>query len=150
MYLIFMTNSAHYLATMQAGALPLVDTAVNVWILRNQNIIILTQQYQARRAITYIFTPYSVTSLGDTANDKYLKMNRNFKKIHFAESKLSLTQKSLFSQFLSLNKAEITVYQKELYLELRTFRETVYSNFLFDLTQIFRRRDNTLPKRKFA
>ena len=44
-----------------------------------------------KRSITDIFTPYSVNSIGDTANKNYELMNMNFKTIH--KTKLNSSQK---------------------------------------------------------
>ena len=48
-----------------------------------------------RRNIGDIFSPYSVTSIGDTANSNYKRMNNNFKTIHITE-KNYLMPKSLW------------------------------------------------------
>ena len=48
-----------------------------------------------RRNIGDIFSPYSVTSIGDTANQNYKRMNHNFQTIHITEQKLSHAQKTI-------------------------------------------------------
>jgi hypothetical protein len=52
-----------------------------------------------KRSLADIFTPYSVTSIGDTANSNYKKMNKNFNSIHVTESKLAHAQIALFEKF---------------------------------------------------
>ena len=71
-----------------------------------------------RRSIGDIFTPYSVTSIGDTANENYLKMNVNFDKIEATEKKLIHHQQTLQQNFESFQDSEIILKQKELYLEM--------------------------------
>ena len=46
----------------------------------------------AKRSITDIFTPYSVSSIGDTANRNFLEMNSNFQTIEATELKLAHLQ----------------------------------------------------------
>ena len=52
-----------------------------------------------KRSITDIFTPYSVSSIGDTANRNFLAMNSNFQKIQATESKLAHQQQQLAKKF---------------------------------------------------
>ena len=60
------------------------------------------------RSIADIFTPYSVTSIGDTASHNYAAMNRNFQSIGVTEQKLAHQQK-----ILSTNFRKLTTEQKE-------------------------------------
>jgi hypothetical protein len=89
-----------------------------------------------KRSLADIFTPYSVTSIGDTANSNYKKMNKNFNSIHVTESKLAHAQIALFENFESLQTNEIDLLQKEIFLELRTLKESSLNSFIFDLQQI--------------
>ena len=95
-----------------------------------------------RRSIGDIFTPYSVTSIGDTANENYLKMNVNFDKIEATEKKLIHHQQTLQQNFESFQDSEIILKQKELYLEMNFFKQQSFNIFLFDLLQILK--ENTL------
>ena len=52
-----------------------------------------------KRSILDIFSPYSVSSLANTANVNYKLINRNFKQAHSAEKKLSHGQFVLAKQF---------------------------------------------------
>ena len=58
-----------------------------------------TVMSKVKRSIADIFTPYSVTSNGDTANANYRKMNSNFRTIHVSESKLAHAQSTLSDNF---------------------------------------------------
>ena len=89
-----------------------------------------------KRSIADIFTPYSVTSIGDTANENYRKMNSNFRTIHVSESKLAHAQSTLSDNFFKLQEHEVDLLRKEIFLELRTLKESALSSFLFDLQQI--------------
>jgi hypothetical protein len=89
-----------------------------------------------KRSLTDIFTPYSVTSIGDTANSNYKKMNKNFNSIHVTESKLAHAQIALSENFDSLQSNEIDLLRKEIFLELRTLKESSLNSFIFDLQQI--------------
>ena len=42
-----------------------------------------------KRSISDIFTPYSVSSIGDTANKNYQLMNKNLQSVHTTEMKLA-------------------------------------------------------------
>ena len=58
---------------------------------------------RTKRDIFDIFTPYSISNLGSTANQNYKLMNRNFKQIHITEEKLSHAQRTLHQQYDTLN-----------------------------------------------
>ena len=53
-------------------------------------------------SILDIFTPYSLSHVGDTANENYRTMNRNFRDVHDTELKLSHQQTVLFTNFHDL------------------------------------------------
>ena len=89
-------------------------------------------------SIADIFTPYSVTSIGDTASHNYAAMNRNFQSIGVTEQKLVHQQKILSTNFRRLTTEQKEVSRKELYLELRAFRTQYFSNFMFELGQILK------------
>ena len=89
-----------------------------------------------KRSLGDIFTPYSVTSIGDTANLNYKKMNSNFNSIHVTETKLAHAQTTLSKSFNDLQTHEVELLKKEIYLELRTLKETALNSFIFDLKQI--------------
>ena len=55
-----------------------------------------------KRSITDIFTPYSVSSIGDTANRNFLAMNSNFQTIQAIKLKLAHQQKQLAKNFRSM------------------------------------------------
>ena len=95
-----------------------------------------TVMSKVKRSIADIFTPYSVTSIGDTANANYRKMNSNFRTIHVSESKLAHAQSTLSDNFFKLQEHEVDLLRKEIFLELRTLKESALSSFLFDLQQI--------------
>ena len=52
----------------------------------NQNSDFHKVLSKMKRSLGDIFTPYSVTSIGDRANLNYKKMNKNFNSIHITES----------------------------------------------------------------
>ena len=58
----------------------------------------------AKRSITDIFTPYSVSSIGDTANRNFLAMNSNFQTIQATELKLAHQQTQLAKKFHLMEK----------------------------------------------
>jgi hypothetical protein len=91
---------------------------------------------KVKRSLGDIFTPYSVTSIGDTANSNYKKMNKNFNSIHVTESKLAHAQIALSENFDTLQTHEIDLLRKEIFLELRTLKESALNSFIFDLQQI--------------
>jgi hypothetical protein len=90
------------------------------------------------RSLADIITPYSVSSIGDTANSNYLKMNRNFVSVHVTEQKLAHQQKILSTDFHSMNLNQKKVARKELFLELRSFKTQSLNNFMFELNQIWK------------
>ena len=63
-------------------------------------------------------------------------MNKNFKTIHITEKKLSHAQQSLATNIDNLQKHEIELLKKEIYLELRTLTDSSLNDFIFDLKQI--------------
>ena len=93
-------------------------------------------QIRIKRNIGDIFSPYSTTSIGDTANSNYKRMNHNFAKIHITEKKLTHAQQSLSKNIGSLQKHEIELLKKEIFLELRTLTDSALNDFIFDLKQI--------------
>ena len=58
-----------------------------------------TGMSKVKRSNADISTPYSVTSIGDTANSNYKRMNTNFRTIHVSESKLAHAQSTLSDNF---------------------------------------------------
>ena len=90
----------------------------------------------AKLSIMDIFTPYSVDSIGDTANINYKKMNKNFQIIHTTELKLAHQQRILANNYKSMQVTELAMARKEIFLELRSFKTQSLTNFLFDLHQI--------------
>ena len=91
-----------------------------------------------KRSIGDIFSPYSVDSIGDTANKNYKLMNRNFQNVHTTEMKLAHQQKLLSQKFNEMTTAEKQVSRKELFLELRSFKTQSLQNFQFNLDQILK------------
>ncbi len=89
-----------------------------------------------KRSILDIFTPYSLNTVGDTANDNYRIMNRNFHDVHDTELKLSHQQTVLYENLGELTSQQLDVAQKELYLELRSLKTRYFQDFLFSLEQI--------------
>ena len=63
-------------------------------------------------------------------------MNKNFNSIHVTESKLAHAQTALSENFIDLQTHEIDLLRKEIFLELRTLKETALNSFIFDLQQI--------------
>ena len=63
-------------------------------------------------------------------------MNKNFNSIHLAESKLAHAQNSLSTNFLELQDHEKLLLRKEIFLELRTLKESTLNSFIFELQQI--------------
>ena len=91
-----------------------------------------------KRSITDIFSPYSLTSIGDTANRNFLTMNHNFKEVQSNTLCLTHQQQMLAKNFNTMQNAEKSLARKELYIELRTFKENALQNFLFDLNEILK------------
>ena len=89
-----------------------------------------------KRSILDIFTPYSLSHVGDTANENYKAMNRNFEDVHDTELKLSHQQTVLFTNFHDLTDEQRDTSRKELYLELQSLKSRYYGNFIFSLEQI--------------
>jgi len=89
-----------------------------------------------KRSILDIFTPYSLNTVGDTANDNYRIMNRNFHDVHDTELKLSHQQTVLFESLDEMTTQQLEIAQKELYLELRSLKTRYFQDFLFSLEQI--------------
>jgi hypothetical protein len=105
----------------------------------NEDMIVPPSRIErTKRNIFDIFTPYSINDLGNTASQNYKLVNRNFKEIHITEEKLSHAQSALHAQYDSLNRQEMTLFRKELYLELRTLKATFYADFIFDLQEILK------------
>ena len=63
-------------------------------------------------------------------------MNSNFNSIHVTETKLAHAQTTLSRSFDALQTHEVELLKKEIYLELRTLKETALNSFIFDLKQI--------------
>ena len=63
-------------------------------------------------------------------------MNNNFNTIHVSESKLAHAQSTLSDNFFTLQQHEVDLLRKEIFLELRTLKESALSSFIFDLQQI--------------
>jgi hypothetical protein len=89
-----------------------------------------------KRSLGDIFTPYSVTSIGDTANNNYRLVNRNFNSIQVTETKLAHAQNVLSQNIMDLQDHEIELLMKEIFLELRSLQESALNSFFFDLQQI--------------
>ena len=100
---------------------------------RNKTSDVMTK---VKRSIGDIFKPYSVTSIGDTANLNYKRMNKNFNSIQVSESKLAHAQSALSDNFFNLQQNEVDLLRKEIFLELRTLKESALNSFIFDLQQI--------------
>ena len=76
-----------------------------------------------KRSITDIFSPYSLTSIGDTANRNFLTMNHNFNEVQSNTLRLTHQQQMLAKNFNSMQNAEKSLARKELYIKQRTFKE---------------------------
>ena len=88
------------------------------------------------RGILDIFTPYSINSIRDTANSNYNKMNNNFNKVHMTEVKLQHQQAVIAQNFGLMEKNELDLARKEMFLEIRSFQQQSLTNFIFELNQI--------------
>ena len=65
------------------------NTFSNAKVVETRQARVWRSSIRKVRSLADIFTPYSVSSIGDTANQNYLKMNRNFKSVHVTEQKLA-------------------------------------------------------------
>ena len=65
-------------------------------------------------------------------------MNHNFKEVQSNTLCLTHQQQMLAKNFNSMQNAEKSLARKELYIELRTFKENSLQNFLFDLNEILK------------
>ena len=57
-HIIFMTSSAHTFALLDPSNLPTESIAIDVWILRNQNVI-LTTKYQSDSGLNWQFSTFT-------------------------------------------------------------------------------------------
>ena len=69
----------------------------------HENYTILTI---VKRSITDIFSPYSLTSIGDTANKNFISMNHNFHEVQSNELRLTHQQQQLAKKFNAMQKTE--------------------------------------------
>ena len=65
-------------------------------------------------------------------------MNHNFHEVQSNEIRLTHQQQHLGKFFNAMQKTEKNLARKELYIELRTFKENELQNFLFDLNEILK------------
>ena len=65
-------------------------------------------------------------------------MNHNFKEVQSNELRLIHQQQQLAKNFHAMQNTEKSLPRKELYIELRTFKENALQNFLFDLNEILK------------
>ena len=65
-------------------------------------------------------------------------MNHNFKEVQSNELRLTHQQQQLAKNFNAMQNSEKSLARKELYIELRTFKENALQNFLFDLNEILK------------
>ena len=80
----------------------------------NKNSDFLKVISKVKRSIGDIFTPHSVTSIGDTAKLNYKRMNNNFNSIQVSESKLAHAQSALSDNFFNLQQNEVDLLKKEM------------------------------------
>ena len=92
------------------------------------------------RGILDIFTPYSINSIGDTVNANYDKMNHNFEKVHVTELKLQHQQMIIANNIGQMNKNELNLVQKEMFLEIKLFQEHMLTNFIFQLQKLIKKK----------
>ena len=83
----------------------------------HENFTILTI---VKRSITDIMSPYSLTSIDDTANKNFISMNKNFHEIQSSELRLAHQQTQLAQNFHAMQTNEKKIARKELYIELKT------------------------------
>ena len=57
-HIIFITSSAHTFALLDPANLPIQPIAIDVWILRNQNVI-LTTKYQSDSGLNWQFSTFT-------------------------------------------------------------------------------------------
>ena len=126
--------------TIPPSVRPLVKrhTFTNAKVVETRQTRVWRRSIRNVRSLADIFTPYSVSSIGDTANQNYLKMNRNFQSVHVTEQKLAHQQKILSNDFRSMNTNQKNVTRKELFLELRSCKTQSLNNFMFELNQILK------------
>ena len=65
-------------------------------------------------------------------------MNKIFNAVQTNTLRFTHQQQMLAKNFNSMQKAEKSLARKELYIELRTFKENSLENFLFDLNEILK------------
>ena len=114
-----------------------------------QNMLIETSVFEAedtppaptqrisRRDISGFFPPYSLTEIGNTASKNYKKMNKNFHEIGVTERRLAHDQNILTQKFNAISVSEKTLLRKSLFIELRSFTQSHFNDYMFKLTQIY-------------
>ena len=65
------------------------NTFTNAEVVETRQARVWRSRIRKVRSLADIFTPYSVSSIGDTANQNYLKMNRNFKSVHVFQNPIT-------------------------------------------------------------
>ena len=91
----------------------------------------------SKRDISGFFSPYSLTEVGNTAAKNYKRMNKNFHQIGVTERRLAHDQNTLTQKFNQITKSEKTLLRKSLFIELRSFTQSHFNDFMFKLTQIY-------------
>ena len=113
------TTSAPIILPTSKKSLVKRNTITNAGVVEASQTRVWRESIRNVRSLADIFTPYSVSSIGDTANKNYLRMNRKFQNVHVTEQKLAHQQKMLSTDFRSMNINQKKVARKELFLELR-------------------------------
>ena len=67
-HIIFMTNSAHTFALLDPANIPTSDIAIDVWILRNQKVILSTV-YEADSGLNWQFSTFETNLKTDFQQD---------------------------------------------------------------------------------
>ena len=62
-------------------------------------------------------------------------MNKNFHQIGVTERRLAHDQNILNQKFNQITKSEKTLLRKSLFIELRSFTQSHFNDFMFKLTQ---------------
>ena len=138
-----MSSAAHNFALLDPASLPLAKIAIDVWIIRNQDVI-LTQHYNHDQGLNWQFAKFiediqtkfdqTITVQRQDYNQVLVLRDQQFSFVNFDSNTMYLCKNTTHLTHLATLFAQIVEQENSFLLELTTFQSMLQQSEIISTT----------------
>jgi hypothetical protein len=142
-HLIFMSSAAYNFALLDPASLPLANVAIDVWIIRNQDVI-LTQHYNHDQGLNWQFSKFiedlqtrfdqTITVQRQDYNQVLVLRDQQFSFVNFDSNTMYLCKNTTHLTHLATLFAQIVEQENSFLLDLTTFQSMLQQSEIISTT----------------